>query len=324
MKPTQITLRHPVGTSAVLSTCGARLVKLHVPDKHGILTNVVLGFSNPDHYEEFQDDLIGATVGRLAGRVENATFIRDGFTYPLTINSSPHHLHGGGEDALDRVNWEVSDQTESEVTFTHMSVNGSNGYPGNLTVTARYSLTSDMSLLIEYFATTDQTTPVNLTHHSYWNLSGANQEDLSGHVLKINALEVLDTHDLIPSGEVSSIEGTDLDYSEPSALSERPWTELDNSFISGEPGVVAELWHPGTGIRLSLTSQQPVLQVYAGKFLSPITNEDGSRVGPGLGLALEPQHVNSAISGRPELQTILLKPGMTYSNIMKFTFSSAR
>lgn len=324
MKPTQITLRNPVGTSAVLSTFGARLVKLHVPDKHGTSTNVVLGFSTQKHYKEFQDDLIGATVGRLAGRVENATFIRDGFTYPLSVNSSPHHLHGGGENSLDRVNWEITEQTESEVIFTHMCFDGCNGYPGNLTVTAHYSLTSDMSLLIEYSATTDQTTPVNLTHHSYWNLSGTNQEDLAGHVLKINAREVLDTLNLIPSGEVSPTEGTELDYSEPTALAERPWKDLDNSFVCFETGVVAELWHPATGITLSLTSQQPVLQVYAGKFLSPITNEDGSLVGPGRGLALEPQHVNSAISDRPELQTTLLEPGMAYSNIMKFAFSAAR
>ncbi len=181
-----------------------------------------------------------------------------------------------------------------------------------------------MSLLIEYTATTDQTTPVNLTHHSYWNLSGAQQEDLAGHVLRIDAREVLDTHDLIASGGVSPIQGTDLDYSEPTALAKRPWKELDNSFISNEPGVVAELWHPGTGITLSLTSQQPVLQIYAGKFLSPIINEDGSHIGPGRGLALEPQHVNSAISRRPELQTTLFEPGMTYSNIMKFAFSTAR
>lgn len=320
MKPTMIRLRHPVGTSAVVSTYGARLVECVVPDIRGLLTNVVLGFADSEKYEEFTDDLIGATVGRLAGRVENSTFCREDFVVSLVRNSPPHHLHGGGALALDRVNWEIHEQAESEVTLTTLSVDGENGYPGNLRVHARYSLTTDMGLEVEYSATSDQKTPINLTHHSYWNLSGSQREDLSRHSLRIYSTEVLETKDLIPTGNVNSTTGSKLDYSNLTSFMHRPWKELDHSFISARPGVVAELWHPNSGITLSLITDQPILQVYAGKYLSSAVGIKGSHVGAGRGLALEPQCVNKAIIGRPELQTHLLEPGVTYTNKMKFTF----
>lgn len=306
---------------AVFSSYGARLLELNVPDKRGHMTNVVVGFSDPDKYVEFKDDLIGATVGRLAGRVESSVFVRDDFTVSLTSNSQPHHIHGGGVEALDQVIWAVSDQSETEVTFTHISSHGINGYPGNLTVQARFSLTQDCSLLIEYSATTDCITPVNLTHHSYWNLSGTPNENLEQHYLRIAANETLETIDLFPSGEVIPVKGTDLDYSTLTPLAHRPWKELDHGFISNEPGVVAELWHPNTGIRLTLTSAQPVLQVYAGKFLGSTATLSNRAVSPGRGIALEPQCTNSSIAKRPDLQTKLLEPGMRYTNTMKFSFT---
>ncbi len=208
------TLRNAHGMTVRLITYGATVTELLVPDRNGKPADVALGFDNLAQYET-ESPYFGSTAGRVAFRINEGKFTLDGRTYQLTINNPPHHLHGGTK-GLSKVVWHaepLADSVAPAVKLTHRSPAGDQGYPGNLDVTVVYTLTAENELKIEYTATTDRATPVNLTHHTYFNLNGAGSGSVLDHVLQIRAGRYAPTDERgIPSGRIATVAGTPRDF----------------------------------------------------------------------------------------------------------------
>jgi aldose 1-epimerase len=323
MIPDSIRIASPTGSYAIIHPFGARLLELWVPNAHHELVNVALGYADIDTYKAFPEDLIGATVGRIAGRVNKGHFEENNFAVNLEQNDSGHHLHGGGNNALDRVVWTVTFQTEADVTFTYTCPAGTNGYPGNLRVNATYSLSEHSTLAVAYSATSDAACPLNLTHHSYWNLSGNNAETIGSHLLRVSSDEYLETIANTPTGKVLPTVNTELDFSEFSKLDTRNWLELDHLFLLTGNSPQITLKHVMTGIQLDVITMEPAVQIYAGKFLPTNAMTGDALVGPGRGIAIEPQHVNERLSGRETTHTALLLPGEIYLNKIWYRLTSS-
>ncbi|MEX1223613.1 MAG: aldose epimerase family protein, partial [Pirellulales bacterium] len=219
------TLTNKHGMIAKLMTRGATLVELHVPDADGKLTDVVLGFDDVAGYESDRNQYFGCTTGRVANRIAKGQFKLDGKTYELAVNNDPNHLHGGVERSLDKVVWKAepfAKQGSQGVKFTYTSPDGEEGYPGELQIAVTYELNDANELRIDYEATTDKATPVNLTHHSYFNLSGAGSKTVLDHVLQLHCANYTPVDDnLIPTGEIAAVAGTPLDFTEPTAIGKR-------------------------------------------------------------------------------------------------------
>ena len=216
------TLRGAGGIVAKVMTCGATLTELHVPDARGALADVVLGFDDLAGYESGANQYFGCTTGRVANRIARGTFELDGKVYTLAVNDPPNHLHGGVR-ALDKVVWKakvLDEREEPAVRFTYHSPHGEEGYPGDLELEVTYSLSRD-ELRIAYRAEADQPTPVNLTHHSYFNLAGAGSRDVLDHTLWIAAARYTPTDEtLIPTGAIAAVNGP-LDFTRPRRIGER-------------------------------------------------------------------------------------------------------
>jgi aldose 1-epimerase len=313
-----ITLRNARGASATVIPFGATLVELRVPDREGRLGNVVLGLDDPAAYAE-QSFFLGAICGRVANRIRNARFTLDGVTYHLPANDPPHHLHGGPRGWY-RVTWEVAASSGQSLTLVHRSPEGESGYPGTVVARATYTLTEDNALRIEMTATADQRTPINMTHHAYWNLAGAGT--VLDHLLTLFAQSYTPGDPVVPTGAVEPVAGTPLDYRSPTGLA----PELDHNFVvapaRGALRTVARLHDPGSGRVMTVTSDQPGLQVYAGKFL------DGSTAGRGVahvrhaGVCLETQAFPDAINVPEWRSQVLLHPGDTYRHTVVYAFST--
>lgn len=323
MSADSIRIASPTGSYAIVHPFGARVLELWVPNAQDVLVNVVIGYSDIDNYRSFPEDLVGATVGRVAGRVKNGHFKEHEFLLDLETNDSGHHLHGGGKNALDRVEWSVTFQTESDVTFTYTCPAGTNGYPGNLAVNATYSLSERSTLAVSYSATTDAACPVNLTHHSYWNLSGDSVETIGSHLLKISSAEYVETIANIPTGNVLPTANTNLDFSFSTQLESRNWLELDHLFLLTGDSPQVTLMHELSGIQLEVFAMEPAVQIYAGKFLPSSATTGDTNVGPGRGIAIEPQHVNEALQGHENSHTPVLHPGEIYLNKIWYRLTSS-
>jgi aldose 1-epimerase len=314
------TLRNARGASATFIPFGATLVELRMPDREGRLDNVVLGLDDPAAYAE-QKFFLGAICGRVANRIRNARFTIDGVTYHLPANDPPHHLHGGPRGWY-RVTWEIESSADQSLALVHRSPEGESGYPGAVVARAVYTLTDDNALRIEMSATTDQRTPINLTHHAYWNLAGAGT--VLDHLLTLFAQSYTPGDPVVPTGAVESVAGTPLDHRAPTRLG----PELDHNFVvapaRGTLRPVARLHDPKSGRVMTVTSDQPGLQVYAGKFL------DGSTAGRGAthvrhgGVCLETQAFPDAINVPEWRSQVLLHPGDTYRHTVVYTFSTDR
>lgn len=321
MIPESIRIASPTGSYAIVHPFGARLLQLWVPESSGALVNVVVGYSNIETYMQFPDDLIGATVGRLAGRVKEGLFVNDDVTLRLNRNHGEHHLHGGGPGALDRARWSVTTHSDSEVTLSYTCPAETNGYPGNLNLQATYAMSESSTLTVTYTATTDAPSPVNITHHSYWNLSGTRNETIGSHAVHINSHKVVDTVGNIPTGTVSSVTNTELDYGAPTTLNTRRWIDLDHLFLLENTSTHVALEHPGSGIRLEVSSKEPAVQIYAGMSLTDQRLTNKSTIGPSDGIAIEPQHVNAYLPGYTNTQSTVLQPGEIYLNQIVYRLS---
>ena len=278
------TLTNRSGVTAKIMTYGATLIELDVPDKGGQFSDVVLGFDNLDQYVT-SSPYFGATVGRVANRVAKGKFALDGQTYTLAVNNGPNALHGG-KKGFDKVVWNAEPVKSGDgpaVRFTHLSPDGDEGYPGNLNVTVVYTLTKDNAIRIDYMATTDKPTPVNLTNHSYFNLAGTG--DVLGHQLMINADHYTPSDDtLIPTGDVLMVKKTPLDFTNPHSIGAF-MKELagdpngyDHNYVLGKPGqykLAAKVYEPTTGRYMEMHTTEPGVQFYTGNFL------DGSLRGRG-------------------------------------------
>lgn len=330
------TLTNDNGMVAKLITRGATLTELHVPDKDGALADVVLGFDDVASYESERNQYFGTTTGRVANRIADAMFTLEGKTYKLFANNGDNHLHGGNGRSLDKVIWEAEPRDTRfgpGVRFTYTSPDGEEGYPGNLEITVTYVLTSDNRLAIRYRATTDKATPVNLTNHSYFNLSGAGSETVLDHVLTLHADRFTPTDDeLIPTGEIESVEGTPLDFRKPTALGERiedlietPYKGYDhNMVLNGEAGEIREiavLKDPKSGRVMTTSTDQPGVQLYSGNFLFGQEGKGGKTYPLRSAVCLETGHYPDSVH-HENFPSIILQPGETYQQTCVYSFSA--
>ncbi|AYY12153.1 galactose mutarotase [Actinobacteria bacterium YIM 96077] len=333
------TLKNAGGMSVRILTYGGILQSIEVPDRSGTLANVTLGFDNLTDYVE-RNPFFGALVGRCANRMSGGGFTLDGTRYDLARNRMPNHLHGGvaGFDTkvwdADVIDDDASDAVALELRYT--SPDGEEGYPGTLTTTVRYTLTSDNEIRIEYRASTDAPTVVNLTNHAYFNLAGEGSGSVLGHQLQLNAEHYTPIDEnLVPTGEIAHVEGTPLDFREPVDIGARirdPYPQLvlaqgyDHNHVLNRSGdelaFAARLSEPTSGRVLTVHTTEPGIQVYSGNFL------DGSLVGAsgrtyrqGDGLALETQHFPDA-PNRPEFPSVVLRPDEEYRSTTVFAFST--
>lgn len=305
---------------------GATVVAVEVPDRNGRRANVNLGFPTLDGYLG-PHPYFGSTVGRYANRIAGARFTLDGVTYTLAANDGKNHLHGGIQ-SFSRVIWEAEPLETAEgvgVRFHRLSPDGEEGYPGSLDVTVVYLLTHDDELRIDYRATTDKPTVVNLTNHCYWNLAGAGAGDILEHELMLAADHYLPvTPDLIPTGELAPVEGTPFDFRRPTAIGARidqvPGG-YDHCFVlrnqTGELALAARVKDPKSGRVMEILTTQPGIQLYTGNFL------DGSPANGGYGkhaaFCLETQHYPDS-PNRPEFPSTVLRPGEEYHQVTVHRF----
>lgn len=331
------TLRNTHGLEARILTYGGILQSLYVPDRTGKLGDVVLGYDNLQGYLD-KTPYFGALIGRYGNRIGGAKFTLDGQTYTLATNNGPNSLHGGIK-GFDKVVWSAKTFVSPEgpeLILAYYSRDGEEGFPGNLMVTAIYTLTDDNELKLQYSATTDKPTVVNLTHHSYFNLTGQPNTDILGHIVYINSDETTPVDaGLITTGEFKSVAGTPFDFRTPTAIGARindPDVILqygpgyDHNWVVNKPfgqyGLMARVTDPSSGRVMEVWSDEPGLQFYAGNFLDgTITGKYGAVYKIHDAFCMEPQHYPDS-PNKPNFPTTELKPGEKYHNTIVYKFSA--
>jgi aldose 1-epimerase len=315
-----------------IMTYGAIVVSLRTPDRNGKLDDVVLGCDSVEKYEK-QTAHFGGIVGRYANRIAHGSFQLDGHPYSIPKNDGDNALHGGIR-GFDKVVWQGK-QIPDGVELTYVSKDGDQGFPGTLTTTVRYTLNGS-SLRIEYSATTDKDTVLNLTNHSYFNLAGQGKGDILAHGLKIDASRITPVDaTLIPTGELKPVQGTPFDFRAPHAIGERinaddPQLQLgkgyDHNFVldhaPDQLAEAAEVYAPTTGRILRVLTTEPGLQLYTGNFLDgSITGKEGRVYNRRFAFCLETQHFPDS-PNHPSFPTTELKPGQKFHSVTVFEFSS--
>jgi aldose 1-epimerase len=325
------TIKNKKGTTAKIATYGATLTELWVPDRSGNLADIVLGYDKVDGYVG-KTPWFGATVGRVANRIAKGKFTLDGKEYSLEINDPPNSLHSGLSD-LSHVVWKaeaVHERNGAAVRFTYNTPDGDEGFPGNLLVTVLYRLTDDNELHIEYTGKSDKPTPVNMTNHSYFNLSG--KPDVLDQVLELNADSYTPTDaTLIPTGEIKPVKGTPLDFTRPVAIGAHiaemvgnPGGYDHNFVVNGETGklkMAARAYDPTSGRQMEVWTTEPGVQFYSGNFLDgTLTGKRGVVYGKHSGFCLETQHFPDSVN-QPKFPSTILRPPALYSTqtILKFS-----
>jgi aldose 1-epimerase len=329
---TRFTLTNRHGLVARLITWGAGLVEMHAPDRHGALADVTLGFDTLAGYLT-RHPYFGVTTGRYANRIAGGKFTLDGTTCSLATNDGAHHLHGGVK-ALDQQNWRGEAGTGESVRFSLISPDGDEGYPGTLHIAVTYSLTEDDELRLDYEATTDRPTVLNLTNHAYWNLAGAGAGDILGHALTLHARSYTPVGaGSIPTGEIAPVAGGPLDFTRPKLIAQ-DFAQMtgspggyDHNFIltPATPGALtlaAEARDPQSGRVLTIATTEPGIQFYTGNYL------DGSVIGKGgtayrknAGFCLETQHFPDS-PNHPHFPSTVLRPGQTFRSSTVHRFSA--
>ena len=313
-----------------LTNYGAIVVSLETPDRDGKLANVTLGFGDLAGYLP-RHPYFGATVGRFCNRIAKGKFSLEGKDYTLATNNDPNHLHGGNA-GFDKVVWTATEQQTDDavgVEFSYRSPDGEEGYPGNLDVKVVYSLTNKNELMVDFTATTDQATPVNLTNHNYWNLAGAGSGDIRSHELMIAADQFLAVDStLIPTGKLSDVKGTPLDFSTAKQIGndldkiEADPVGYDHCYVLRETAeglkMAARVKHPGSGRVMEIRTTQPAIQFYSGNFLQGGDDEGGYQQYHGF--CLETQHYPDS-PNQPDFPTTILKPGETYRQTTVHAFT---
>ncbi len=335
-KVTLTTLTNSAGVEARIINYGAILVSLKVPDRQGTLRDVVLGYDDVNGYVK-DKSFLGVTVGRYANRIARGKFTLDGKTYQLDINNPPNHLHGGAEGFYKKL-WQsapVKGKDGPGVKLTYVSPDGDAGYPGKVTLTVTYTLTSDNALRIAYHGTTDKPTLLNSTHHSYFNLSGDPTKPILDEQLTIDADKLTPVGaDLIPTGQLLDVAGTPMDFRQPTRIGARIDAKdqqldfgkgYDHNWVLRDPGKgvrrAAELYDPQSGILMDVLTDQPGLQFYSGNFLDgTIHGKHGIAYQHRTGLCLEAQLFPDA-PNHPAFQSATLRPGQAYTQTTVYRFS---
>ncbi|HEX4644836.1 MAG TPA: aldose epimerase family protein [Verrucomicrobiae bacterium] len=327
------TLRNARGLEARISTYGGIVVSLKAPDRDGNFSDVVLGYDKLDDYLK-SSPFFGAMIGRYGNRIARGKFALDGVPYTLATNNYPNALHGGNK-GFDKVVWQakaLNTPAGPQLELTYFSKDGEEGYPGNLSVKAVYTLTDDNALRLDYSAVSDKDTVVNLTQHSYFNLAG--KGDILGHEVYINADRFTPVDStLIPTGVLKPVDGTPFDFRKPTAIGARINQDdeqlkfgkgYDHNWVINKPtgqlAMMAFVHEPTTGRILEVWSTEPGLQFYSGNFL------DGTLTGKGgwvyqfrNGFCMEPQHYPDS-PNQPNFPSVVLKPGQVYRNTIIYRF----
>jgi aldose 1-epimerase len=306
---------------------GATLQSVRMKDKQGHTREITLGF---DTLDGFLGDhpFFGSTVGRVANRIANGSFTLDGKTYSLAKNNGNNHLHGGIE-GFNRKLWNgepVEEKGKVGVHFSYTSPDGEEGYPGTLQVRASYLLSSDGTLTLDYTATTDKATPVNLTNHVYWNLEGTESETIRDHLLTIESDYILPVDaELLPTGEKMAVASTPYDFTEEKNIDTalRSLGGIDHCYVvRGEPGKLREaatLRSEKTGIALRAATTKPGMQLYTGNFLEGAVGRDGRTLEKHNGICLETEHFPDAVN-RTDFPSMILHPGEQYHHTTTISF----
>lgn len=328
------TLDNGRGMVARVTDFGATLVELHVPGRDGESADVVLGFDDVSGYQGEGNQYFGCTTGRVANRIALGRFSLDGETYQLATNNAPNHLHGGNVGLGQRM-WtanRVKRVGATGVLFRYTSPAGEEGYPGTLSLQVTYWLTVDNILEIEYSALSDAATPLNLTHHSYFNLGGAGSETVLDHALTIDASKYTACDDtLIPTGELASVVGTPLDFRVEHVIGDRIASLDDtaaigydhNFVLRGERGNLrraCKLSDPSSGRSMEIWTTEPGLQLYTGNFLFGQEGKGGKAYPHRSAVCLETQHFPDSIN-QPNFPSTVLRPGETYTQKTEHRFS---
>ena len=327
------TLRNENGVTARITNYGGIIVALTTPDRHGNPGDIVLGFDTLAEYID-HNPFFGALCGRYANRIANGKFTLDGVAYQVAQNDGQNHLHGG-QRGFDKVVWqaeEAGDADSAILKLTYLSQDGEEGYPGNLAVEVTYTLNNANELRVDYAATTDKATILNLTNHSYFNLSGA--PDILGHTLTLNAdcFTPVDTT-LIPIGELRSVAGTPLDFRQPTVIGARIEQDdeqlklgigYDHNWVingtSGQLRLAATAQETTSGRRLEVYTTQPGIQFYSGNFLTDGVGKNGAAYRRRSAFCLETQHFPDS-PNQPQFPSTVLRPGEQFAETTVFKFS---
>jgi aldose 1-epimerase len=333
-----VVLTDKAGIRVEIITLGAAIQSLSTPDRSGHAGDIVLGFDSAQEYVQ-NPSYFGATVGRFANRIARGRFSLDGKTYALATNDHGNHLHGGLK-GFDKVLWSIESlksASPATAVFSYTSPDGEEGYPGTLRVTASYSLDDAAVLRVEFRATTDKSTIVNISNHSYFNLSAETGASVLPHLLLVNASKYTPVNaGLIPTGEFRAVQGTPFDFRTPTAIGERVrdgrdqqirfGRGYDHNFVLdgavGELRLAARVADPASGRVMEIFTKAPGLQFYSGNFLdATITGKGGRIYREGDALVLEPQLFPDA-PNQKTFPSARLDPGSTYVNIMEYRFST--
>jgi len=336
-KPTALyILKNASGASAAITNYGARLVSVLVPDKNGVMTDVVLGYDSIGKYLHQPETFFGAIVGRYGNRIGKAKFKLEGKTYTLAANNGPNSLHGG-KKGFGAVMWDGKQLNGQSVELTYVSRDGEEGYPGTLNVKVTYTLTDSNELKIDYVATTDKPTVVNLTNHAYFNLNGQGSGPIGGHLLQLNADSYTPVDStLIPTGKIEPVAGTPFDFRQPTAIGTRVNDSssiqlkygkgYDHNFVlkpasGGGLTPAATVQGDMSGIVMEVLTKEPAIQFYGGNFMTgsnPL--KGGKRDNYRTAFCLETQHYPDS-PNEPSFPSTELKPGQTYQTTTVYKFS---
>lgn len=325
------TLTNKSGAIAKVTTYGATLTELFTADKSGKLTNIILGFDNLHQYEQKTNPHFGGTIGRFANRIAGGQFKVDGKEYTLAKNNGPNTLHGGMV-GWDRRVWQAIPGESPDgplVKFTYTSDDGEEGFPGTVKTDVTYTLTNDNSLKIDYSATTDKITPLNLTNHAYFNLAGAGNGDVLNHDLTILADNYTPTDDtLIPTGEIAPVKDTPLDFTKTAKVGSRidqlPHGYDHNFVLSMKPRELtlsARLHEPTAGRTMEMWTTEPGVQLYTAYWLDGALKGNGGAYNRYYAICLEAQHFPDGVN-KPSFPTSFLEPGKEYRQTTVYKFLS--
>ena len=315
---------------------GARVVSLYTPDRKGNMADIVCGHATLDEYvNPVGERFLGACVGPVANRIANARFYVNDTLYQIRANDNKVNTLHGGLLGLDNVVWTVKESTPSSITLTYLRPDGQEGYPGNLDIEMKYSLTEDNSFRVDYKAVTDKATPVNMSNHPFFNLRGEGTEQILDYVMTVDADRIVAIDEMsIPTGELMDVTGTPFDFREPHTIGERidmrdneqikNGNGYDHSWcLTGKEPVheACSVWDPKSGRCVTVLTDQPAIQIYSGNFFDgKTTGKYGEPLNFRTSIALETQHYPDSVN-QPSFPSIILNPGDTYTQVCIYKFS---
>lgn len=326
------TLRNANGLVTQITNYGGKVVNLWTPDKSGDFADIVIGYETSAEYLKTTEIYYGTIIGRYGNRIANGQFTLNDSVYTLATNNMPNHLHGGIK-GFNNVVWDAKKLDDQTLELTYLSVDGEEGYPGNLNVKVVYKLTDENELKVEYWATTDKPTPVNLTQHSFFNLKGAGNGDVNDHVMQIMADSFTPVDStLIPTGEIATVDGTPFDFRTPTAIGARINEDhiqlkygngYDHNWVlnKAETGLThaAKVLEPTSGRTLEVYTNEPGIQFYGGNFMTGKDTGKGKIFAYRGAFCLETQHFPDS-PNKPQFPSTILNPGLEYYSVCVYKF----